>query len=165
MALSALLLETGQTHKLEIESGALYLLEVGEALSSPTGGTTGTGKWGFRHDYETEVNRRRDEHRKRETRKRQREAIQDETDRDIALLLQRQEEQDAREAELKRIADFAKLYSDATVRRLFGERVEKAYHRAAAQGNRSALEALDRELADAVEIEEFLLMSMMMMTQ
>ena len=161
MALSALLLRTGQTDKLEIRaSGDLLLLRPGEAVT-PTGGT---GKWGFRHDYESEIHRRRDEHHKREARKKQREEIQDKTDRDIALLFQRQEEKEAREAELKRISDFSKLYTDATVRRLFGERVAKAYHRAAVQGNRSALEALDREIADAVEIEEFLLLSMMMMS-
>jgi len=123
---------------------------------------TQTGSWGFRHDYESELNRRREEYRKREVRKGQRESIQDETDRDIALLFQKQEESEARESELERIGEFSKVYHKATAKRLMGERVEKAYIRAAKQGNRSALEALDREMARAVEEEEFMLMAMMM---
>jgi len=121
-----------------------------------------SGDWGFRSDYEAELQRRRREHLDQIKREEKAELIANETDREIARLLREREAEQSRDQELDRLLDFSRQYQASTAKRLMGERVSKAYARAATQGNRSALEALDREMARANEEEEFTMLATMM---
>ena len=121
-----------------------------------------SGDWGFRSDYEAELQRRRREHLDQIKREEKAELIANETDREIARLLRARESEQSRDQELDRLLDFSRQYQASTAKRLMGERVSTAYARAATQGNRSALEALDREMARANEEEEFTMLATMM---
>lgn len=124
-----------------------------------------TGGWGFYNDYQIELNRRRRETREQERREREAQEIQNETDRKIAIEQRRIEAAERREAELSRVGEFSQRYQSVTARKHLGERVAIAYERAAVQGNRSALEALDREMHRATEEEEFLMMATLMVLE
>ena len=88
--------------------------------------------------------------------------IEDDTDAQIAKLLHEQMEREAREQELTELEAYvAKSYADPQVLAVeYNEKVAKAYVRAAAQMNFSAMEALERELDRAIEEEEFLMIAM-----
>jgi len=118
--------------------------------------------WGFRTDYEENLRRQRAERATRREREEETESIEDLVTRDIAEIFRAEEEHEARDEELQRIKKFAREYTASTAKRQMGERVAKAYERAARQGNRSALEALEREMARAVEEEDFMTIAMML---
>ena len=132
----------------------------GAAVVSPSGGWK--PRWGFKYSYEEHLLRSRVEAEKRLLREEEAEQISDEVTREIAEFLREQEAQQERDAELEILLEFSRQYKEATASRLMGQRVGKAYERAARQGNRSAVEALERELARASEEEEFLMIAMMM---
>lgn len=100
----------------------------------------------------------REQERRRRKRKRQQEledearALQDRIDRDIALLLRQQEAESAREAELARLKRLVRRYSHQELE--LSDRAKVAYVRALTQQNFSALEALERELAQQIEEED-----------
>lgn len=115
------------------------------------------GGWGFLNQYNAEKQRQRALARRRKELEEESERIEDEVAREIAQLLRKQEAEDDRRKELKRLADLAKANADIEAARQYSERVATAYARALAKGNYSALEALERELRRAAEEEEWLL--------
>lgn len=120
-----------------------------------------TGGWPFLSTYERELSRRREEEVKRREIEEESEHIQDALDRDIAILLRKQEAEDAKKAEMARLLALAKQNADLQAAREYSERVARAFERAVKRGNFSALEALDRELKRAQEEEEFLLIAIL----
>ena len=125
----------------------------------------GTGGWGARGWYDPYRTRkdRRDEQRRKD-----REAIKDlkGVDADIAKLLHKQIDRDARNAEIAELGDLvAASYSklQAAEAKVYNERVAKAYVRAALQANFSALEAFEREFDAAREEEDFLFLAMILL--
>lgn len=118
--------------------------------------------WGFRTDYEENLRLQRAERADRRLRAEETESIEDLVTRDIAAIFRAEEEREARDEELQRIKKFAKEYTASTARRQMGQRVAKAFERASRQGNRSALEALEREMGRAYAEEEFMVISMML---
>lgn len=89
-------------------------------------------------------------------------AIQDETDREIAQILQKDIALEAREKELKDLQELVATTFKSDNRELTGN-VAKAFARAAVQKNRSAMEALEREMDQLREDEEFLLIAMVVL--
>ena len=133
------------------------LTEPGTA-ASPTG-----GGWVAQHFYDHYTKERRDRRAERDKVKVQVESIEDKTDAEIARLLHKQMEQDARRAELESLEALVKsTYTErqAGLALEYNERVAKAYVRAATQANFSAMEAFEREMDRAREEEEFLFLAM-----
>jgi hypothetical protein len=120
-----------------------------------------TGGWLFLNSYDAELRRRRAIAKKRRELEEETERIEDELDRNIAQLMREQEAIDEKRDNLKRLAELAKQNADIEAAKQYSERVATAYARALAQGNFSALEALDRELQRAREEDDFLLSSLM----
>ena len=121
-----------------------------------------TGGWWFA--YEQEMLRREAKRREREQKRAKAKALKDQVDRDIALEFRRQEEEAEREAELARLTRLAEEYQDQ-IKAQFGTRVTLAAARAITQGNFSAMEALEREMARAREEELFLINATMLILQ
>lgn len=122
-----------------------------------------SGGWLFLNTYEAEQQRRRARDKKRKELEDESEQIQDELDRAIALELRKQEATDDKRKDFDRLKELAKANADLEAARQYSERVGTAYARVLAQGNYSAIEALDRELKRAQEEEEFLLTAIMML--
>ena len=120
-----------------------------------------TGGWAFYVRYEQEQIRRRKERKRQQEREEEAERIQDEIDREIARLLRIQEAEGARRAELARLSELVGRFADSKAEAAYGERVSKAFSRASAQQNISALMALEREIDRAIEEEDFLVLAMM----
>lgn len=134
-----------------------YAYQDGAVFEQPSGG------WPFLYTYESELNRRRDEARRRRDLEEESERIPDEVDRSIALLLREQEAKDAERQNLERLATLARQNADVEAARQYSEKVAKAFARALAQENYSAIEALDRELRKAREAEEETLLTVTLM--
>ena len=133
---------------------------VPEAEEQPSGG------YGFLNDYESyrQRKRRRDEERRRILEQIQ--EIDDETSREIAVLLQKdliREERERQISELESLVE--KSFSNDMLPELkdYSERVTKAFVRAYMQGNYSAVEALEREMERAREEEEFLALALVIL--
>lgn len=122
-------------------------LLLGAQIVAPSGG--------FFIDYERYSSRRKREQTERRQAEDDAKAIQDALDREIAALLHAQEGKDAERAELIRLDSLIQRLDAEEARSLFNERVTKAYARALAQQNVSALLAFDRELQRQLEDEEF----------
>lgn len=122
-----------------------------EVTDQPTGG------WLFLSTYESELQRRR---KRKEEVEEDLEQITDSVDREIAEILRPELERDA---ELQRLRELAIKDANKRAAKQYSERVSKAFTRAINQGNRSAMEALDRELKRAQEEEEFLVTAVMML--
>jgi len=93
-------------------------------------------------------------------------AIQDETDREIAQFLQKDIALEAREKELKDLEVLVATTfrnEDIVKAKALSEGVAKAFVRAAVQSNRSSIEALEREMDQIREDEEFLLIAMVVL--
>lgn len=118
-----------------------------------------TGGFGFINDYDAYRQRKRAEERRIRALLGE---IQDPIDREIAQRLHEEPKED-RAAEIGEMV--RARFSDQVVQDLeaYSDRVSKAFVRAYTQGNFSALEALDREMQRAIEEEEFLLLSLVMM--
>lgn len=125
----------------------------------PVSDTQPSGGWGFLNHYELDLKRRRKRDKERRELEEQTERIEASLDRDIAQLLREQEAIDDKRQDFERLAKLAKENADLEAARQYSERVAKALERVIAQGNYSAIEALDRELKRAQEDEEFLLLS------
>ena len=117
----------------------------------------GVGGWGFINAFQIEQSRYKRIKEEREKLLAQIQSIEDQTEREIAQFLQKQEAEDERRNELARIGSLARQYAEEVSEDLYGERVVKAMTRALVQGNYSALEALEREMNRMKEEEEFLL--------
>lgn len=118
-----------------------------------------TGGWAFHNEYELELQRRRRRKKEREELEAETERIQDEIDRAIAQELRKQEALDEKRDNLSRLKELAKKHADLEAARQYSERVATAFERALAQGNFSAMEALDRELQRARDDEDFMTMA------
>lgn len=107
---------------------------------------------GFFYDLDSERARRRRKHEEQHDLEEQSKGLTDEVNREIALLLRRQETEDERRAELKRLQELVHKYSRNALD--LSDRAKIAYARALTQANFSAMEALDRELQRMLEEEE-----------
>lgn len=107
---------------------------------------------GFLHAYELEQSRRRKKRREQEELEEDAQALKDQLDREIALLLRKQEAEDERRAELDRLQRLVRDHSRNALE--LSDRAKIAYLRALTQANFSAMEALDRELQRQLEEEE-----------
>jgi hypothetical protein len=122
-----------------------------------------SGGWGFLNDFDLERRRRRAIARKRKELEEETEQIQDELDRAIAPELRKQEAIDEKRDSLNRLKELAKKHADIEAARQYSERVATAFARALAQGNFSAMEALDRELQRARDEEDFMVQAFMLL--
>lgn len=123
-----------------------------------------SGGWSnyFDVNYEREIVRRRRQRLEQRELEQETEAIPNEIDREIALLLRDQEAKAAKRAELDRLRILADSLKAEEARLAYGERVAQALDRAMAKGSFSALEALDREIQRAREEEESVILASIM---
>jgi len=139
--------------------GGTDAAEVVVVAPAPTGG------WSGRDWYDPYRTRKdRDDERRRQANA----EIKDlqGIDGDIARLMHKKIDRDDRNAEIAELERLvAKSYSkeQATEAKVYNERVAKAYVRAALQANFSALEAFEREMEQAREEEDFLVLAMMIL--
>lgn len=105
-----------------------------------------SGGWLFRNLYEAEKRRREAERRRRKELEEETERIEAEVDREIARAERAIERNEQREAELERLREISAHLDAAQAEEAYGERVAASLERAVRQGNRAALEALDRQL-------------------
>ena len=129
--------------------------------AAPAVAESPSGGWAFYAHYEREREHRRKKRREHEEREEESERISDATTREIAQLLRQQEAQDERRAELDRLATLVEKHAGRAAQDAYGERVAVAMARAHAQGNVSALLALEREIERAKEDEDWLLLAFM----
>lgn len=137
-------------------------VEARSELSTPTldrDRQGSTGGWAFHNDYELELRRRRKRKKEQDELEAETERIENEVDRSIAQLLREQEAIDAKRDDLNRLKELAKKHADLEAARQYSERVATAFERALAQGNFSAMEALDRELQRARDDEDLMTMA------
>lgn len=113
---------------------------------------------GFYFAFEREMERRRRERRKREEDEEEARQLQDEIDREIAVLLHQKEAKDAQGRELDRLKVMVAQFADKAAEEAMTERVRNALIRANVQQNISAYLALERELTRALEEEEFIVL-------
>ncbi len=121
------------------------------------------GGWLFLNAWEAEQRKRKARDKRRRELEEETEQIQDALDRQIAQLLREQEAKDDKREDFKRTAELARANADIEAARQYSERVATAYARVIAQGNYSAIEALERELRRAAEEEEFMLQALMVL--
>jgi len=119
----------------------------------PGGGGWWPPWWKDEHD------RRRKERRRLEERREESERIQDRLDREIAIVEREIEQESQRAAELARLKAAAEKYGRQATEDAYNERVALALDRAIQQGNYSALEALEREMARSEDEMEFFLLA------
>ena len=118
---------------------------------------------GFWFRYEQEQYRRQDEQKQiQAAKKRARESLKNKLDQELALELIKQQEEKQRTDELTRLTKLADQHQDYISREL-SEKVAKAARRATLQYNYSAMEALERELQQTKDEEEFLLQSFLLL--
>lgn len=110
---------------------------------------------GFFMHFERHATRRDREREEREAAIEATKALEAEVDREIAQFLHEQQAQEAQRKELDRLSTLVAQFADRQAELAFNERVAKAYARALAQQNASALLALERELGRQLEDEEF----------
>lgn len=125
-------------------------VSLGDQPAPPVQASSGGG---FLYEYERSQALRARRRREREEREAEAQRIADETAREIAQLLHEQEAQDEERADLERLRELARVHRQAQATELT-ERVRRAFARVLLQENRSALEALDRELQRQLEEEE-----------
>lgn len=115
---------------------------------------------GFAVAFELERFRRERERSKRLELEEDSERIEEETTRQIALLLREQEAKDARRSDLARLSDLVARFASRSDEAALSERVRKALRTAAAKQTAWALFQLERELHRAREEEEFVLQAL-----
>lgn len=118
-----------------------------------------TGGWAFFNAFDVERRRALSLRKKRKELLDRAENIEDTLDRALAIEIQKQEFENDRQAELRRLGNLAQAHRENVTEELYGDRVVTALSRAIAQGNYSALEALEREMLRIKEEEEFLLIA------
>jgi hypothetical protein len=110
---------------------------------------------GFFYAFEAQRERARRERQKRLDDEAEAERIADETAREIAAYLHRQEALDAERRELDRLKSLVDLAARERASEAFSERVQAAYDRATVNMTTSALLAFQRELERQMEEEEY----------
>ena len=111
---------------------------------------------GFLDEYEEARSRSIAERKRRKALADKAKQIQDDLDKALPIELQKQEAQRGRLAELRRLTALADAHQ-STIKQDFSEKVINAAVRAVAQGNYSAMEALERELQASKDEEDFLI--------
>lgn len=137
------------------DDAGLSLSETSSVQQSATQQETETFTGGFFVSFEREMERRRRERRKRQEDEEEAQRIAEDRDRQIAAFLHEQEAKDAERDELARLGSLVTQFADSQAQVAFNERVAKAFARALAQQNASALLALEREVGRQMEEEEF----------
>ncbi len=105
-----------------------------------------SGGWLFSNLYEAEQRRRKRERERRRELEEETEQIEDQVHREIARVERQIERKAERDDELERLRAISDKLTAAEAEESYGERVAAALERAVRQGNRAALEALDRQL-------------------
>jgi hypothetical protein len=126
--------------------------------------TRGGGWWGVPARFESFRDKREEDKKKRDKILEEIVEIEDEIDREIAEIIQKDVIKEDREKELKALEVLVKESFEAKEQakaKAYG--VEKSFVRAAIQANFSALEAFEREMDQAREEEEFLMIAMMVL--
>ena len=126
--------------------------------------TPPTGGWDFLQAFDVFRDKRERDEEERDKIRELVEDIEDAETREIAQILQRDRITEAREQELQALEVLVSesfRHEDMSNARAHG--VAKAFGRAAAQRNFSALEALERELDRIREEDEFLLLAMVIL--
>ncbi len=132
-------------------------IPIGDVVS-PSGG------WDFMMQFEHFRTKRDREAEERKRIQQEIEAIANETDREIAKILQSDLAIEARDKELKDLETLvATTFRNDDMAKAEAHGVAKAFARAAVQSNRSAMEALEREMDRAREDEDFLLLAMVIL--
>lgn len=111
---------------------------------------------GFFFGFDHHLARRRRREREEEEARTEAQAIQDQLDREIALLLRQQEAKDEQRRELERLQALADQY--AGTKQPVPRRVSTALLKAYEERSRNALEQLQREVERMLEEEELALM-------
>lgn len=111
---------------------------------------------GFLFAFEQEMARRRKKRKEIEEREQAAQDLKDQVEREIAAFLYEQEKADERRAELQRLRSLVRAHARAQSE--LTERAQRAYARALAQENFSAMQALEREIERMLEEEEAALM-------
>lgn len=125
-----------------------------------------SGGWAtFLNTYERQIQRRREEARKRQELEEETERIPDPVDRSIAQLLREQEALDAKRADLRSTLDLARANADIEAARRYSDRVAAALEAALKTETAKALARLEKELRKASEEEEALLLAVMLTLQ
>jgi hypothetical protein len=112
---------------------------------------------GFVLAFERAMERRRRQLKKQLELEEEAERIQDETNREIAQLLHKQEIEDTRKQELSRLSALVATEQARVEAAELGERLQRAVEKAAAKQTEWAFLALEREIKRAQEEEEFIL--------
>lgn len=120
-----------------------------------------SGGWEFFFRFDQERSRKR---RRREEIEEAEEAVQqipNEVDREIAQLLQKQEREDERRAEIERLRGLVSRYADAQAERAMTERARAALARVRERQSISSLVKLEKELRKQMEDEEMAILLML----
>lgn len=110
---------------------------------------TSGGGYLFQNLYDLEQRRRRAARARRKRLEDETEEIEERVDREIARVEREIERRAERDEELERLRAISAELTAAQAEEAYGERVAQALERAVRQGNRAALEALDRQLQSA----------------
>jgi hypothetical protein len=145
--------------------GDVTVALTGQAVTVSAGTLTASGPvsdvtGGWTTAINRELQRRASERRRRKKLEEESEAIEAETDRQIALLLREQEAKDARKAELERLSALVASIDLRAELPELSERVQKAIKVAATKQTTWALFQLERELQRAQEEEDFVLQAL-----
>lgn len=133
-------------------------VEAAEEDEQPSGG------YGYWNAYESYRQRKRKREKELKELRAELAEIKKPVDKEIALLLLRQQALDQREQEISQLEQIVeRSFSNKLVREIESDRIKKAYVRAYMQRNYSAFEALEREMERYREEEEFLALMMALM--
>jgi hypothetical protein len=133
------------------------------SFTAGTLGVTNDGQGfsaGFVHAYRSELERRSRERKRRKELEEETERIEEETAKEIALLLREQEAKDARRSELARLSDLVARSQGTVDEAALSPRALKAIKTAAQKQTAWALFQLEREMQRAQEEEDFVLQAL-----
>jgi len=131
------------------DSSNAFSITVNAAIAEIVGG----GGWAYA--YEDEILKRKAKRKELDELEEKAKKIQDKLDRELALELKKELEDQERVNELNRLAKLAQKHETDVIQ--LGDRVEIAYNRAILSYNYSAMEALERTIRQAKEEEEWLI--------
>jgi hypothetical protein len=156
----------GQIHAIlaeDVESGSEVTNPVVDDGTVSVTGRRGGGGWEMARIYDRYSEDQQDSKKQRRARRKQTEDLEG-TDREIARLLHKQLEREARDAEIAKLE--AMIQSSYSVNELqkareYNENVARTYAKAVSKGGFSAIEAFEREMDRAKEEEDFLILAIM----
>ena len=149
----------GGSPRMPVSFAAAPIVEVEEEVTAPAGGF-------IIHDWYDPYRRsKRDRQEELDRLKLERQELEA-VDREIANILHKRMEYEARTAEIDSLELMIKSSFSARQAELamdYSDKVGKAYIRAAEKGTFSAVEAFEREMEKALEEEEFLMLAIMVL--